>query len=326
MLYQLCLLPFDARLWISDTETVLEALLRQGFTPAMVGCEQGHCKTCEYELLSGDITYLHEHLREPDELLLACQSLAQSDLVISWPTLKNPLDLAVLTLPAQITQKNQLADDIWQLHLEPQDTLFDYLPGQYLLLKPAGFEAQAYSIANAPLGEHHIELHLRHHEGQAFTQALFDAFDTQAIVQVTGPFGKAIYQPQPEHPMLLVVGGTGFAQGKALLEAHLTLHPQEPVHLFWVARSEHELYLRDLLTQWQAEYPAFQFTPIVSRPQGSDWQGHSERIYHVVTQYYPDLSQTQIYASGPQGLILDALNTFMQHGMPKAWMIADILS
>lgn len=229
-------------------------------------------------------------------------------------------------LTANIVAANQVAAAIWQLYIEPTTTLFSYQAGQYLLLAPSGFEFQAYSIANAPLGNPWIELHLRHHTDTGYTQAVLDAYQKGTPLTLEGPFGHAIYQPNPIDPIIIVVGGTGFAQGKALLEAHLHSHPEKSAHLFWVARSPEELYLSELLEDWQAKYPAFHFTPIVSRPEGSNWQGHSERIYHVVTHYYPNLSQTHIYASGPQGLVYDALNTFMAHGMPKECMIADLLT
>lgn len=229
-------------------------------------------------------------------------------------------------LTANIVDATQVAAAIWRVYIKPTQPLFSYQAGQYLLLKPHGFDAQAYSIANAPLGESDVELHVRHHTDTGYTQALLDAATTGQQVHIEGPFGTAIYQPHPQDPIIIVVGGTGFAQGKALLEAHLTQNPEKPAHLFWVARAPEELYLSELLEDWEAKYPAFHFTPIVSRPEGSGWQGHSERIYHVVTHYYPDLSQTQIYASGPQGLVFDALNTFMAHGMPKARMIADMLA
>ena len=228
-------------------------------------------------------------------------------------------------LIAKIISATHVADEIWRLYIEPTTPIFSYQPGQYLLLTPLGFEPQAYSIANAPGIAPYLELHLRHHTDIAFTQAVLDAAQNGEDVHIEGPLGKAIYQQNPTDPILIVVGGTGFAQGKALLEAHLAAHPQHPAHLFWVARSPQELYLSDLLHDWQTKYPAFHFTPIVSRPQGSGWQGHSERIYHVVTHYYPDLSKTQIYASGPQSLVLDALHTFIAHGMSRESMIADVV-
>jgi len=326
MLYQLTLVPEGRRLWISDQESIRQALLRQGYIPP-VTCGEFDCQVCQIELFHGQVISTHT---QHDNSVLACQALPLSDLVISWPGIQSPLDLTASRLTAKISTATQVATEIWRLLIEPITPLFTYRAGQYLLLgqtdMEAGSQAQAYSIANAPLGAHHVELHVRHHTDTPFTQSILDAAKTGADIYITGPFGKAIYQPQPEHPVVIVVGGTGFAQGKALLEAHLAQEPQKPAHLFWVARSAEELYLHELLTEWQTIYPAFHFTPIVSRPKSSRWHGHSERIYHVVTHYYPDLSQTQIYASGPQGLVLDALNTFMAHGMPREWMIADLLT
>lgn len=230
------------------------------------------------------------------------------------------------TIAAKITDAKQVADEIWRLFIKPKSVCFPYQAGQYSLLSLPGFEAQAYSIANAPCKDSsQVELHVRHHTDTAFTTAILSAAKSGQEINLSGPFGQAIYQDKSTDPIIIVVGGTGFAQGKALLEAHLAANPTIAAHLFWVARSPEELYLKDLLEKWQQEYAAFHFTPIVSRPEGSGWQGHSERIYHVVTHYYPDLSQSLIYASGPQSLVVDALHTFMAHGMPKARMIADAL-
>ena len=74
-------------------------------------------------------------------------------------------------IQARVESITPLTDSILQLILKP-DVYIDYQAGQYLQIMHEN-EAFSYSIANAPLGSHQYELHIRHTRDNPYNQPMF---------------------------------------------------------------------------------------------------------------------------------------------------------
>jgi len=226
-------------------------------------------------------------------------------------------------LPYTTEKITQLSDTVYQVILNPpEDNAISYMAGQYVLVSNHTGEARPYSIANAPLGGQHIELHIRHTEKNIFTKHLLQDIDDDKPIYLEGAFGHCYMDCVPDNPLIFMAGGTGFSQSKALIETVINAKPNTNMHLFWVARMPADLYLASLAKLWQQQLPHFTFTPIVSNDNES-WQGCAERIEHAVVLAYPDLKNKIIYASGAQEMVFTALHYFEQHGLLREHMLSD---
>lgn len=226
-------------------------------------------------------------------------------------------------LPYSVERLTKLSDTIYQLLLNPpEDQNIQYFAGQYVMVSNHTGEARPYSIANAPLGGKHIELHIRHTDKNDFTKILLNDINDSLPITLQGAFGKCIFNNIPEKPLIFMAGGTGFSHSKALIEHIISHKPNNAIHLFWVAKTPADLYLASLASRWQQQLAHFKFTPIISNIN-EGWQGCTERIEHAVVLAYPDLHDTIIYASGPQEMVFDALYHFEQHGLARENMFSD---
>lgn len=222
-----------------------------------------------------------------------------------------------------VERLTKLSETIYQLLLNPpEDQNIQYIAGQYVMVSNHTKEARPYSIANAPLGGKHLELHIRHTDKNDFTQILLDDIHSDLPITLQGAFGKCVFSDIPKHPLIFMAGGTGFSHSKALIEHIVANKPDNAIHLFWVAKTPADLYLASLAHRWQQQLKNFKFTPIISNLD-EGWQGCTERIEHAVVLAYPELQNKVIYASGPQEMVFDALHYFEQHGLIRENMFSD---
>ena len=94
--YEVRIEPFGATITVGAKETILKAALRSGIAYPYE-CMTGGCSTCKTELVEGKIKALVDfaYVLDMEEIkngtILACQSLAKSDLQLRINTLEDGL-------------------------------------------------------------------------------------------------------------------------------------------------------------------------------------------------------------------------------------------
>jgi len=302
-------------------ESVLDAARRAGLA-LPYSCLSGVCGSCKATLLEGDCHYPHN---PPSALnaaevarhqVLLCQAVPRSDLIIAAREVASVADMPRRVLPLKLVEKALLAPDVMRLELAPpRDAALYRLPGQYLDVLLPGGKRRAFSIANAPHTGPQVELHVRHVAGGDFTHRVFTDLAIGATLRVEGPLGTFVPREDSERPMIFVAGGTGFAPIKALVEHFLHLGTRRTMHLYWGARTPQDLYLRQLPQQW-SDSGAIDFVAVISDVEST----HSERsglVHEAVLEDHADLSDCDVYMSGPPALIDAGRRSFVQAGLPE---------
>jgi CDP-4-dehydro-6-deoxyglucose reductase len=212
--------------------------------------------------------------------------------------------------------------DVVQVLLQPTTSApLKYQAGQYIQLAYPSGNWLPLSIANAPRADHIIELHIRHRVEDIETRELLLKLKINALVNLAGPFGHAVYRPQPDLPIILLAGGTGIAPLKALLEQATTLQDTRQWHLYWSVRAIKDFYL----PPWQSQLTVTE-TRLISQPSLDKIENMQVGYVHkVVIQDYPDLSGYQVYASGPVGMVLAAHQLLSVHGLPAGRFYSDMI-
>lgn len=332
MTYTVFVQPDNLLFFVEAGETILEAALRQGFD-FNYGCQLGSCGTCAAILLQGNISYpLHDPIGlEDDEIaanyILLCSAVPESDLIIQAPQALAPWPVRTQKLAYRVAEMQDLSPTVIQLILEPpEDQPIYFSAGQYIEVYIPNGDKRPYSIANAPVGGKHIELHIRHTADNFFATQLLNSIAEKQMIWIEGPYGRTIYRVGLNFPLIFLAGGTGFSHSKALIEQAIQKEPTRPMHLFWGAKTPADLYMNELPLLWQNKLPNFNYTPTISRPDGRyDWQGHTLSLPKLITEFYPDLNGYYMYASGPPSLVMDALSHVEQHGLRREFFGSDAL-
>jgi CDP-4-dehydro-6-deoxyglucose reductase len=311
--------PQGRTLRVRADQSVLEVALEAGLNLPH-SCRSGHCASCRARLLSGEIHYPNGRTAgltaaEADAgYVLLCQARPRSDLRVEARVIANASEAEIKTLPCRIARMERLAPDVMQVFLRlPAVEPLQFQAGQYLDVLLDGGKRRSFSIASPPHDNEQIELHVRHVPGGGFTSALFDTLRVGALLRIEGPIGQFIYR-ESAAPALLIAGGTGFAPIKSILRHALERGSTRPLHLYWGARRDVDLYEEQTVLGWTRQFPNLRFTAVLS--EAGD-QRRTGLVHAAVLADYPDLTGVDVYAAGPPAMIEAIRATFPGRGVAE---------
>lgn len=307
---------------VDHGETILGGALRAGYI-LPYSCRNGACGSCKGRLLAGVIDYggyeaaaLSEDEKRAGKALF-CQSVPRSNVVIEAKEIDVARDILIKTMPCRVDKMEQVAHDVMILSLRlPQHERLRYLAGQYIDVLLRDGRRRSFSIASAPHADGPLQLQVRHVDGGAFTDHVFHKMKERDLLRFQGPLGTFFLREDSARPIILVAGGTGFAPIKAILEEAFAKGVSRPMHLFWGTRARRDMYRHDLAESWGQTYPQFRYTPVLSEPRPEDaWTGRTGWVHEAVLDDYAELSDYEVYASGPPPMIEAARQRFAAHGL-----------
>ena len=296
---------------VLDNETILDAALRdRRMVP--YGCRNGVCGACKCDLISGSVDYgrYEDYALSQSEIasgkVLLCQAIPQQDVVIEVEEFASGENIQIKILPCRVNNMEQLAEHVMAVYLQlPKTKEFHYIAGQYIDIIMKNGQRRSFSISNLPdeARQTGLELHIRYVAGGQFTPQVFGAMKERDLLRFEGPFGSYLWRSDPDTPIILVAGGTGFAPIKGLIQQAMQQQHSARIHLFWGARDQQDLYMHQLATHWQATWPEFSYTPVLSGQTAADWPGETGWVHESVLRHYDDVAEHDVYASGPPVMI-----------------------
>ena len=255
---------------------------------------------------------------ENDELvdgaMLSCQAVAAGDIEIDAAEIEQVADIPVRVLPARVETIDELTPDVRRLRLKlPRGRRLQFLAGQYMDILLPGGKRRAFSIASPPSEEEFLELHVRYVDGGGFTGHVFDGMQPGEILRMEGPLGMFFVRLGSPRPILMMGGGTGFAPLKAMIEDLINAGDERPIRLYWGVRGEKDLYAKEQIDEFAEQHPDFRFVPVLSEPD-DDWTGRTGFVHEALLADHPDLSDYEIYMSGPPAMVHAARKAFLHAG------------
>lgn len=304
---------------LARNETVLNAALRHGIDFPH-SCKVGGCAACKCRLVSGQVreltdkSYLLSREEIRDQLILGCQSIPLSDVVVELPV--NPLANQHRT--GVITGRRMLTHDIAEIRVTLDEPV-RYLPGQHASLQALDTDipARCYSFAEAcaESGNRDVSFFVRRVPDGRMSGWLLSPDGPEQRVKLTASLGAFYLRPGPE-PLLCMAGGSGLAPLMSLLEgAVATDAVYRPVTLLMGARAQRDLYCLDrieaLRQRWRAP---FTFLPVLSEePADSGWTGPRGWVTEALTT--DNSAGAQGYLCGPPPMIEVAMERLTALGM-----------
>ncbi|ARG98752.1 NAD(P)H-flavin reductase [Legionella micdadei] len=227
--------------------------------------------------------------------------------------------MSIKSVRAQVDSIVPLTDSILQLILAPEHYI-DYQAGQYLEIVSDG-EALSYSIANAPLGSHKYELHIRHSADNLYNQHLLSEIKQSGVVTIRLPLGDCYLNKLDESkPILFIAGGTGFAPIKAMIEQLLATSDKRAFELFWGARSQSDLYMNEKVSHWQSHVAQFRYFSLLSN------SSKDTLASIVLEQHQMDLKKWQFVIGGPFDMVYATRDVLVARGVSPKQLFSDAFS
>lgn len=313
MTYNTTIQPSGHQFPIDESETILEAALKHGYT-LPYSCRDGVCGVCKGKVISGQVDYgdHQEHALSDAEksagMALFCCAKPHSDLVIECREVTATKDITVKTLPCRVQTMQKAAPDVMILTLKlPANERLQFLAGQYIDVLLKDQKPRSFSLANAPHDDSVLELHVRNIAGGVFTQHVFNEMKERDLLRFKGPLGTFFLREDSDRPIIFVASGTGFAPIKAIIEHALYVGIKRPMHFYWGGRTLADLYMLDKARQW--ENSGIKFTPVLSESLPSDaWAGRTGFVHQAAMEDYSDMSGYDVYVCGAP-VVVEAAHT-----------------
>ena len=328
--FQITTAPSMRKIMAKPGETVLEAALRQDVRLPYT-CRDGACGNCKGTILHGTVDYgvyqegtLSEQDKQAGKALFCC-AMPLSDLEIEYYEDEVLKQVPVKLMKGRVHKMVRVAPDVMMLYLKlPQGSKLQFYAGQYLDILLEDGARRSFSFANAPHDYEFIQLHIRLVPGGRFTTHVFTQMKEGDELSFEGPLGSFYLREESDKPMIFVVGATGFAPVKSMLEHAFFTGSKRRMLLYWGVRMRKDLYMADLPERWQREHDNFTFVPVLSDAGPDDnWQGRTGLVHEAILQDHPDLSGFQVYACGSLVMVQAARPSFIAQGLPEDACFSD---
>ncbi|MEL6268165.1 MAG: 2Fe-2S iron-sulfur cluster binding domain-containing protein [Pseudomonadota bacterium] len=327
--YTVRLMPVDVEFEVEEGETVLDAAFRQGISLPH-GCKEGQCAACKCNLVEGDVellkysTFALNDMEKEAGGILLCRSLAYSDMEVELLNFDEELlskSIAVKDYQGRITSIERLTHDIRAVEIALSAPM-KFWAGQYaditVATKTGEKITRSFSMANTPEQAEKLQFIIKKYpEGRFSGELDGGGIDVGASVSLRGPFGSCFRREERDGPLILVAAGSGMSPIWSILHDHLASGEARPVHFFYGARTQADLFYLDRLQALMREHGEIQFIPALS-DAGDDatWNGARGFVHEVVREHLDALGiegDGDVYACGPPPMI-DALSPvlFMQ--------------
>ena len=327
---RITLLPSGQSLSVEEGETILDAALRAGLNLPH-SCKGGHCSACRARIRNGGVRYPLGRplgLMEDEELAgyaLLCQAHAASaELAIEVREVNPPApEVHLKSVPCRIERMQLAAPDVMAVFLRlPASEPFHFVAGQYVDIMLPQNRRRSFSIANPPHDAGLIELHIRRVASGEFTQQLFSGMSEKTLLRIEGPLGQFWFREESPRPALMIGGGTGYAPLRAMLRHLLERGERRPLHLYWGAQAQPDLYEDAQVRRWCEQHANLSYTPVLSDPP-ADWPGRRGWVHAAALEDHPDLSAFDVYASGPPAMVEAVRHEFVERGLPATQLFFD---
>lgn len=304
---------------LDPQESVLQCLLRHEVDYPN-SCQVGICQSCLIKIKNGVVNpSWQEGLPETLKVqgyFLACLAKPEAALQVSSP------ESAECEVSAKIVDIKSLNYNVMQVKLKV-DNLEHWVPGQYLsLINPEG-TIRSYSIANIPIQEGFIELHIKIYLGGSMGQWLANKATKNTEVKLRGSFGRCFYfnPEQLAFNMLLAGTGTGLAPLIAIIKSALSQNHQGTITLVHGGLSDEDIYYKEELEMLSMLFPSFVYDPCVLQSQGLFPESSIEKrtLMHL---NHP--KETRVYVCGPKETTDKLKKRIFLAGVPSQSILSDV--
>ena len=255
-------IAYDGNIYACDaSETVLEALLRQGATPAY-SCNKGICLSCIMQARTGAVPAeaqvgLRDSLRA-EGYFLPCVCTPSEALDIGAAGETGAFS------DATIVAVDSLAPRIRRIVLEPHGP-FDYRAGQFVNVRTSGGLVRSYSLTSVPGLDDKLVFHIKRLRRGRMSTWAFEAAAPGERLSLQGPNGGFYYEGgRPDQPMLLIGNGSGLGALMGVARDAFSQGHAGPVHLYHGSHHADGLYQRTELQALSAQHGNFRYEPCVS--------------------------------------------------------------
>lgn len=225
-----------------------------------------------------------------------------------------------------LAEKVDVTHDVKTFRFRPAneaETLFDYLPGQFLTLhlSLAGVAVKrSYTIASTPTWRDRIEITVKREPNGLVSRWLHHELQPGGEIEVEAPNGTFCFNGKDAASVLLVAAGVGITPMMSVARYLTETRWPGAVHLILGFRAPRDYIFREEIAALQAGNPRLQVTVTMSRPEAQGWTGRTGRIDKVLlAEAVPDAAGAaqRTHICGPPAMMESVRAALIELGHPE---------
>lgn len=307
-------------------ETLLESALRSGLSPAY-SCNNGTCGECRAKLLSGKLGEAKFHdfkftdTEKQDDYFLLCRNCAETDLEIEVAEAGSVADIPQQEVKAKLKTLEKLNDHVMLIRVRlPRSQTFRFLAGQQATINIPDLEPRNKSIASCPCITQFVDFHVAYNPDDPFSDYIFNRLKVSDPITLTGPEGEFVLNEESTQPAIFIAYETGFSAIKSLIEHAIGIEMSQPMHLYWLSPDEENMYMHNYVRSWTDALDNLSYVGITGHEETQCLEQAAEKI----TTDFPDLSNYQVYMSGPEEKMQTMIDKMMAHQLKREQLFIDV--
>lgn len=229
-------------------------------------------------------------------------------------------------ITATVNAVELINQNVYQITLKVEDFTFE--AGQYLMVVLPTGEQVPYSIGSAPHELPYLTLYILVSDTGSLAQKVVEYFQSSGSVTIKAPGGdchiaNGILDSNPDH-ILLIAGGTGFAQIKSLYSHLVEMHFTGNVSFYWGLRTSQDVFAKEWLEETH-KYSPFSLDVIINETD-EQWHGRTGWLYEAIVEDHPNLSKSAAFISGSVGMVYGTLDQLELKGIKKDACFSDVFA
>ena len=343
MSFTIDLHPSGHRFEAESGETVLEAALRAGRSPAF-GCANGSCGECRARIIAGEVERVRFHdyaLTDAEKRVgyaLLCSVEPRGDLVVESTEASGVGDIAWQNVRARVTRVEPASDEHAVVHFRIQRArVLRYLAGQRATVQFENAPPRELWLASCPCDAVNLRIHVRRDPGDPFATLVFGELRRGARAVVEGPSGRFVLDDASDRALLFLAWDTGFAPVESLIEHAINLELEAPIRLVRVVRGQGVPYRHNDCRAWADALDDFSYRVVETPDGGETWDALAARVVEAASGPTPGsgfapasgpawrLGDVDAYVAGPAGFTEACRRLLLDGGVPEERLKTDSL-
>src|SRR5581483_10818340 len=184
---------------------------------------------------------------------------------------------------------------------------FTFVPGQFLNVSfwiGGARMNRSYSISSSPTELEYLDLTVRREPRGAVSRHIDDLLKSGDTIEAGGPMGKFTFTGAEADSIVLISGGVGITPMMSIARYLTERLWSGEIFFIHTCRTPTDFIFKNELAALEQRNPKLHLEITVSKAEGTDWQGHRERITKEwLTQIVPDIASRRIHICGPPAMM-----------------------
>lgn len=234
----------------------------------------------------------------------------------------------------EVCEIKRLTDDSYAVRFKLNNFDFNYLPGQFVMLKfdplvensefkvlngAPKTQSRAYSMSSSPLNKEFLEITSKRTQDGFISDYMARILKPGHIVKISGPYGKFVLDENNSDDIFLIGAGSGISPLMSMLRYIIEMKFNKNVIMLFSNKRFSDIIWYDELIEIQEKNSNFKCYFTLTQKNHDKWNGFEGRINgDMISKCCVDLKRQVFYICGPPLMVDNCVKDLKELGVEES--------